>query len=118
MSSEPITVSRPLVGVLTVACAVIGGVLYWNQPEGTTDNIVPHGFLRVSLLLAALWIALPSKGREAAWARVTPGNLLGGCLMLVLVAIRPKIALLALVVLVVAAFFLRPRQSRRPPRNF
>jgi hypothetical protein len=74
-------------------------------------------FFRVGLLMGALWLALPGKNREAAWAHVTPNTLLGLFLALLGIAWRPRVAIPFLIVLGLLAIFIRPRGKYRPPRD-
>lgn len=75
--------------------------------------------MRVGVLLSAIWIALPSRENDPAWANVSIWNLLGGLLALLLVAklkIPLKLILPLAVVATVAILLLRPRPKTRPPR--
>jgi hypothetical protein len=124
MSDQPTqkqnAVSRPLVGAITIALllawTVTGLLQYtgtWHGDEANLD-MWRAGFLRVGLLMFALWIALPTKDRPAAWSNISKPMLFGLLLAIVLVAVRPWIAIPLLAVLAVASLILRPRARRRP----
>lgn len=62
-------VNRLLVGGLSILCLGAGiavGMTY------SMDNLWCGSFVRVGVLLAAFWIALPKKGGAAAWANISP----------------------------------------------
>lgn len=113
-------ISRPLVGVITVALLLTWGVMGLLQWTGTLDSSDAQvrvwwaGFGRVGLLMFALWIALPSKGRPAAWANLSKPMLVLFLLVAVLLAVRPWIAVPLLALMALAGIFLRPRARRRP----
>lgn len=121
MTQDKTTVSRPMVGCLSLVCLTAGAALWIASQSGSTGSdeapIWPGAFIRVGALLAAFWLALPSRGREAAWARVSPLSMAGFVLAIVGLAIRPKIAVPILIVLAIAAFVLRPRPKQRPNRR-
>lgn len=110
-------VNRNLVGVLTLLClgAAVGLWIYAPE-ESSRFELLQAAFVRVGCLLAAFWIALPGGGRAAAWENLSPGALIGILLAIVGVAVRPKVAVPILIVLVVIGFVLRPRKKPRGRR--
>ena len=75
MPTSKTTVSRPLVGFLTIALFGIALALsiwpgVFSGPMGAT---VGGACARVGVVLAALWLALPTRNRPAAWANVRIG---------------------------------------------
>lgn len=48
------------------------------------DNLWCGSFVRSGLLLGAFWIGMPTKGRAAAWADVSPLHLIATCGVIVL----------------------------------
>lgn len=62
---------RGLVGLLALSCVVSATILLI---VGGNQGIA-SALLRVGLLLGAFWLALPTEGRPAAWARVSPLSL-------------------------------------------
>jgi hypothetical protein len=124
MSSNTTTkvsgVSRPLVGLITLACLGAWVVIGLLDVAGAVDAESQPlfmwwaGFGRVGIVMFALWLALPTKGRPAAWANISKTMLIVCLLLVALVAIRPWIALPLVVLLAVVTFVLRPRARRRP----
>jgi hypothetical protein len=113
-----VPVNRGLLGVLAVACLLISVGLAIAQLGDQADKW-QGAFMRVGVLLSAIWIALPSRENDPAWANVSIWNLLGGVLALVLVArlrIPLKLILPLAVVATGAILLLRPRSKIRPRR--
>ncbi len=120
MNDGKVTLNRPLVGIIALGCLGAFGYLMsasFNTPD---DNLQmwAGAFGRVGLLMGALWLALPSKNHEAAWANVAPSTLIGLILGIAWIAWKPKVAIPFLLILGVLAFFLRPRGKYRPPRDY
>ncbi len=98
--------TRPTVGWLALASLAVGVVLLLAGPQGSGYETWSGGSLRVGFALGALWLALPEIRQIPRW-------LYGVCLGLALiVALRPKFFLLAMI-LALATAFLRPRWNRR-----
>ena len=118
MSSDPPAKSwnfqRRVIGLLSVVCLSTGIVL-WQSDWGTTVWV---GMLvRIGMVLAAFWLALPSGSRAAAWANVSPSAFIGVLLAAASLAAWPKVARVAIpiaIAVAVIAFFLRPRKRERP----
>jgi hypothetical protein len=120
MPTSKTTVSRPLVGFLTIALFSIALVLsIWpNTFSGPMGAAVGGACARVGVVLAALWLALPTRNRPAAWAKVRIGYaaplVLAG-LALLRIPFRILIPLAGFILLV--GLVLRPRPLRRPERR-
>jgi hypothetical protein len=110
-----IALDRNLVGGGAVLCLVSAAGLWFLEPElwGKREMILA-GCLRIGLVLVALWIGLPTRSREAAWARVTPWTFLGIVVLFAAAVLRPKQVLPVLFVLAAIGYFLRPRGRFRP----
>ena len=108
MSDQDLVRKRTPVGVIAVGCLVGYGILFfWPEHEG-----VQAAFLRVGLLMAAFWLAMPSKSRPAAWKPLQsqwtlPVMVIGAVLLPRLKYMLPLIAFFAVV-----AWFARPRKKR------
>jgi hypothetical protein len=116
MSAPQVPVNRSLVGLIALGCAGIGG-LWWLLEGGDGPRLWPAAFLRVSVVMAAVWLAMPSRHREAAWARVNLWNLLGVLLAIIVVArtrLPLKFLIPGLILLAAAIMILRPRPKTRP----
>lgn len=108
-----IEINRPLVGILAFAC-FIGAAVVWGF-DLEQDKLWRAGFIRVGMLMSAFFIALPKKGRAAAWANVSPWTFAGLILAVFAIARFPKVAISMLIVLAVIHFVFRPRQRHSRP---
>ena len=106
-------VSRRLVGVLAlVLFALAAGVAVFEYPADEGQRMLALGaFVRVGLLMAALWLALPSKDRPAAWANLSWTTFLALILIVVFLG-RLKLMAIPVVVAVVLAWWLYSRFGR------
>lgn len=93
---------RPTVGILALVLILIGGVLYFFGPQSERYQEWIGGTLRIGLVLGALWLALPQLRRLPRW--MVP-VIFALCLVL---ALRPRLFLVAFVLALVIAF-VRPR---------
>jgi hypothetical protein len=115
--STKIEVNRPLVGVIAAGCLVIAGVL-WQMPD--SNEMWVAGFMRAGLMTGAVWLALPTKNRAAAWANVSPWMLFGAVGGIVAAAARPKALIFFLPILISLAILgkvLKGRGADRPGRD-
>ena len=119
MSDSKIPVNRTLVGLLSIACLLAAGYLFFfvDADQESRTLMWSGAFVRVGLLLGAFWLALPTKQRDAAWAGVSPWQFIGGLLMVAAVAQRPRVMIPILLLLAVVGYLLRPRPKYRPPRR-
>jgi len=118
MNSPPntpqIPVNRTLVGIMATVCCGIAGVMAVYKVEGSVA-LWQGAFLRVGIVLAAFWLALPTRTREAAWARVSIWTVAGVLLAVVALVRMPNRFLLPVAGLVgVALMVLRPWRKARP----
>ncbi|SFI54095.1 hypothetical protein [Planctomicrobium piriforme] len=93
--------NRILVAVMAVACLVAAFAIALTD---SMDNLWCGSFVRAGLLLGALWIGLPTKGRAAAWANVSPYWILAagaGIVLIGRVVKRPQV-----LIPFIAAFFI------------
>jgi len=98
-------VNRTLVLVLAIACMVAGiAIGYFINME----NIWCGSFIRVSLLLGAFWIAMPTKGRAAAWADISPWSVAGIVAVLLFVVRRPRV-FIPIILVVLVLMYLIPK---------
>jgi len=96
------------VAIITVACFVGYGVLFfWPEYTGTQGAL-----LRVGLLMAAFWLAMPSPSRPAAWKPLQSPWTLPGIIVFALLLPRLKMMLPLLAFVAVIAWFARPRKKR------
>ncbi len=119
MAATDVPVNRTLLGVLTCVCAVLG-IVTWMASPSQAPSLWTGALLRASLLLGAIWLALPTAYREAAWARVPLWQVAGWLLGLILVArsrIPFKVLIPTAIVGVAVWILLRPRPKTRPTRR-
>lgn len=109
MNERRIPINRALVGIICVACfaAALG---LWLKGVDETGELWFAGFIRVGLLMAAFWLALPTQNRDAAWANVSPATFVGLLLAVILMPRYPRYIIPALVLLVILGFVLRPKR--------
>ena len=92
--------NRLLVGVLAIASLLLGYVALAND---WMEPIWAAGMIRSGLLLGALWVAMPTRGRAAAWANVSPWWFVLGAAAMFFVMRRPLVLIpLALALFVLA----------------
>lgn len=109
MADNPPHLNRHLTGLLALACLVAGiGIAYGDSPE----NIWCGTFIRTGVMMVALWVALPTRGRAAAWANVSPWWIVALVALLVVLVRRPLVLLPIVAGIVVLMAFL-PRGKRR-----
>ncbi len=112
MADQQISINRTLVGLIALVCLATGVAIGFADEFA---NLWCAAFVRVGLVMGAVWVALPSGDREAAWANVSPLTLVA-ILLFALVFVRRPLVFLPIIVGVAAiGFFVRPR--RRPPRT-
>jgi hypothetical protein len=110
---------RLLAGIIAILL-LVAAVVLWIVPGVSTS---PGGLMwraacgRIGVAMVALWMALPSSTRPAAWANINLRSL--GAVGLVALALRFPLRFLlpVAIVLMIAVGFLRPRQPVRPPRQ-
>lgn len=109
--------NRALVGLITISLLVAGvsiGVL-----DSWESNIWCGSFIRAGLLLGAFWIGMPTRGRAAAWANVSPWTTVGviaGFIMLTRFIRRPQV-LLPFVAVLFLLMFVMPLFTQRNERR-
>ncbi len=114
MSQVRVQVNRALVGAIALSCLAAGAALLWWD---SWENVWCGAFIRVGLVMSAIWLAMPTSKRDAAWANVSPYTLVGLLIGALLVARYPRRALPFMAVVLVLAYFLRPRSTRRRGTN-
>jgi multisubunit Na+/H+ antiporter MnhF subunit len=115
MNPEKYPVNRILVGLVTLLCLGMWLAIWRFAPQDNTQwRLLQAAFVRVGCVMAAFWLALPTRSRKAAWANVSPTTFAGMLLALFAAAYRPRIVIPILIVLAIVGFFLRPREKKRP----
>ena len=108
ISENELRQKRTMVGLLAIGSTITACVLL---VIGGSQGLA-SALLRVGLLLGAFWLALPTKGRPAAWARVSTWTV-GATAVVIMVAARFKFALPLLAIGVLIGWIVRPRRGKR-----
>lgn len=116
---QKLTISRTKVGLVALLCVSAAIGLRFGLPNDDRKELWVTAFGRSGLVMTALWIALPAKGKSGALTSVTPSTALGALLAIIAVSARPQILLRLMPVFValgVVAHYLRPKPKRRDER--
>ena len=121
MNQQPVTVSRTMVGVIGLVLLAVAAILTVVDAEGKQE-MWAGACLKVGMVMAAFWLALPSITRHEDLGTASLWTLLGVLAAALIVArtkIHPRIILSVLGVAVILLRVLRPRRSSpdRPRRN-
>lgn len=110
MPKQDYTPNRLLVAVITIAC--FGGAFLLRQLELVDRNntLLIAGLVRVGICMGALWFALPSRKRPAAWAKLSPWVIVGLAVAAFLLP-RLRYSIPLLVGMLLVGTFIRPRQK-------
>jgi hypothetical protein len=120
MEKPKTTVNRPLVGILALVLFGIALVLsIWpGLVSGAAGATLSGAAARVGIVTGALWLALPSGNRPAAWANLSATSLAAATLAAMAffrVPFRILIPMAGIVMFL--GIVLRPRALRRPERR-
>lgn len=112
MPEERFHVSRWKVGLIAIALLAGALVVYLFYPE---KEMLLGGLIRIGCLMAAIWIAMPGGGREAAWANLSKTTLLGGiAIALAVVFPRFRLTLVPILVVIATLGYLARQSPERP----
>jgi len=113
-----VPINRTLVGCLSLGClaAALAIALF---SRSSSNDMWQGAFLKVGVVLGALWVALPNWSADRPFATASLWHVMGVLLGLVML-IRLRIPLQLLVPLALVTAFairvLRPKPKTRPPR--
>lgn len=82
MTTSKLQINRPLTGLIALALLIAGVVVLAALPQSPQ---IAAGCIRSGLVLGALWLALPTRTRPAAWEDVSWTTFVA--ILLVIVAI-------------------------------
>ena len=121
MTGEKTSISRPLVGVIALACLLAAAGLWIVQGRETQDGAGPQmwiaAFVRVGMLMSAFWLALPAL--QGTRFRLSTEMVIGFVVAaLALARVQLRVLIPLFVFLAIAALLLRPRPKNRPPRRW
>lgn len=113
-----VTINRSLVGQIAVCC-LLGSILMMFFPAESNLLMWRGALFRVGVVMAAFWMALPTKGREAAWARVPIWQVAVAALLLVGIARSPSLARWLVPAVLITGIWLlfKKRGQVRSPRD-
>lgn len=106
VSDEQLRQKRIYVGLISVAC-ISGAVVLAAFPE---HEGLQGALMRVGILLAAFWLALPSKHRPAAWKGLSSNWVLFGGIIAAIAIPRARAMFPVIAVIIAIAWFVRPRK--------
>jgi hypothetical protein len=116
MNGSPLAVRKLIVGIASLGCLASAAGLFCFAADGAA-NPATAVTMRLGLMLAALWLALPSQGEGIGWRKAMPVIL---AVVVVLAFVRNwrflVYAIPAAIIVGVVLAFLRPR-SKRGPRD-
>jgi cobalamin synthase len=117
---DPNAGARRFLAGLIAVLLLTAAALLWVLPGVSTNQAAlmwRAACGRIGVVMVALWMALPTRTRPAAWANLNPRSV--SAVVLAALAIRFPLRFLVPVaaILVVAGAFLRPRERFRPPRE-
>ena len=111
--SQSVTINRALIGL--IAAVMLGGAgILWCFAG--SQNMWTGACLKVGLVVAALWLALPTISRRDNWGQTSWGTVIGFfafALFLIGKRIDIKIVLPMLVGVAIAVMVLRPKSKAR-----
>ena len=96
-------------------CLVSAGTIFVFYGEEKSWQMWQAAFTRIGLVMTAIWFALPTRNRPAAWANVSMSTFVG-LLFVVLALALPRFRYLLPIMIVagIAAAVFRPREKKRP----
>src|SRR4051812_32129403 len=109
--SQSVTINRTLVGMIAVVMLSAAGTLWFFAGN---QNMWTGACLKVGLVVAALWLALPAISRRDTWGTTTWPTLIGGlAVLLVLTGKRVdfRIVLPMLFGVAITIMVLRPKSK-------
>ena len=97
---------RISVGLIALACLAGAIVLIWfPEREGLRSALV-----RVGTLMAAFWLVLPSKGRPAAWTKLSSNWMIASGVVAAIAMPRARAMFPVIAIIIGIALFARPRK--------
>lgn len=118
MSTRNVPVNRAAVGWIALGCLIAAALLFGviqTAPDQGGLVFLQGGLARVGLLMGAVWLALPSRTQDAAWANLSPRTVIALLLAMVLsTRVNLKILIPAALAVGGLILILRPRPKHRP----
>jgi hypothetical protein len=117
---DPNADMRRLLAGLIAVTLLAAAALLWILPGVSTSQaaVLWRGACgRIGIVMAALWMAMPTRTRPAAWAKLNPRSVAAVSLAALAIRFPLKLLLPVAGILIIAGVFLRPRDRVRPPRS-
>lgn len=108
VTDEELRQKRVYVAFFSAVCLIGAVVVALMSPE---SEGLQGALLRVSILLFAFWLAMPTKERKAAWKIFSSNWLLIGSVIITAAIPRLRAMFPVLAVFIGIAMFARPRKS-------
>lgn len=99
---------RPLIGVITIICLTVAAV---SAANGDWNTATTGAFVRVGLVMGAVWLAYPSIRHGQLWRRFSRGAIIF-LVVLAIFARRMRYFLPLIAVGLVVFWFVRPKRRR------
>lgn len=111
--------NRWSIGLIAATCFALAAVVHFTL-EGSAAELWEGSLSRVGVVMCAVWLALPTRDRDAAWAHLSWQTVAGTLLALIMI-VRMRVPLRflipAAVFSAVVYVVLRPRPKTRPQRR-
>ena len=111
--------NRWSIGLIAASCFALAVVMHFTL-EGSAAELWEGALSRVGVVMCAVWLALPTRTRDAAWAHISWQTFAGVMLGLVMI-VRMRVPLRFLIpgalFTAVVYLVLRPRPKTRPQRR-
>jgi hypothetical protein len=117
---DPNADMRRLLAGLIAVTLLAAAALLWILPGVSTSQaaVMWRGACgRIGIVMAALWMAMPTRTRPAAWAKLNPRSVAAVSLAALAIRFPLKLLLPVAGILIIAGVLLRPRDRVRPPRS-
>jgi hypothetical protein len=111
---------RRLLAALIAVALFAAAALLWMLPGVSTSQaaVMWRGACgRIGIVVAALWMAMPTRTRPAAWAKLNPRSVAAVSLAALAIRFPLKLLFPVAAILLIAGIFLRPKSRARPPRT-
>ncbi len=110
--SKPEPINKPLVGIIGIVCLISAAVCFAFFPEQSSAK---SAFLRIGVVMTALFLALPKPGEHVRWERLAP--IIAGSIVVLALGKKMIVVILPLVIVIgILLALFRPRTKPRPPR--
>ncbi len=107
-ATTDLTPNRRMVAIITLACFAAAGSMWWFG-YSAQNALLFAGLIRVGIFMSAVWLALPARGRLAAWRGLSPWMLATLAIVVFLIP-RLKYSIPLVVGMLLLGTFIRPKK--------